>query len=166
MAVAGAHELSLFLSHIRPRNDTAHAPFFLHGDLPGDLAAPVKLLQAEGLLVAADLQHRVRRCIYDHVAGGDLFFCQLIQDLCTAGALISNDRPAGPFLQFFYKLRRKSRICKGLKGLGGMNAHHFPVAGHGVLSVAHLPHDHTVAQRLFLRCQPGKAAKVCDPQLP
>ena len=84
---------------------------------PCDLTAAVQLIQTEGLLVSADLKHRIRRSINDHMAGGDLFLCQFIQDLRSAGALISDHLMTGTLFQFFDQLRRKAMLREGFKGL-------------------------------------------------
>ncbi len=80
-AVGRPHELPRFLPHIGPRNDPSDFPLGFHGQPPGDLAAPVQLLESERLLIAADLQDGIRRCVDNHVPRGDFLRRQFFQDL-------------------------------------------------------------------------------------
>ena len=57
MTVGGADEFALLLTHVGPGNNPAYLPLILHGNLSGYLAAAIKLIQAEGLLISADLQN-------------------------------------------------------------------------------------------------------------
>ena len=60
VTVAGPLKFPFLLSDIRSCNNPSHSPFFFHGQFSGDLTAAVQFLQAEGLLISADLEYRVR----------------------------------------------------------------------------------------------------------
>ena len=165
MTVAGTLELAFLLAHIGSCNDTAHFPLITHGDLAGNLAAAVQFLQSKGLFIAADLQHRVRRGVYNHVPRGNLFFCQFIQNLCAAGALVSDDYSAGTGRQFIQQFLGKSRICERLEGRGNMESHHLPVAGHGILAGAGLMQIAIIAQRALHGIHLLKGMQIRQTQL-
>ena len=95
MAVAGTFELTFFLAKVRSCNNTSDFPLIFHRNLTGDLTATVQFIQAKCLFISADLKNRIRRWVDDHMTGCNLFFCQFLQDLCSAGALITDDRTSG-----------------------------------------------------------------------
>ena len=113
MAVAGALEFPPALSHVGAGDNTAHLPFIPHGQLPGDLAAPVQLRQIKGLLIAADLQDGIRGGIDNHMARGNLFLRQFLQNDGAAGTLIADDLVAGAPLQLCHQFRRKPVVREG-----------------------------------------------------
>ena len=45
-----------------------------------DAAKLVKPLEPERLLVRGDLEHRIRRCVADRLAGADMLFAKLLDD--------------------------------------------------------------------------------------
>ena len=155
----------LLLSHIGPGNHPSHLPLILHGQFPGNLAVAIQVLQAHGLLVAANLQHRVRGGIYDQMALLNLFLPQLIQNLRAAGAFVADDFPAAPAGQLLNQLRGKSMLRKGLERLRDVKPHHLPVAGHGILSGALLPQGHIFCQRTRLGLKPRGRMQVPQSQL-
>ena len=134
MTVSGTLELALLLADVGTGDDTADHPLGLQSDFTSDLAAAVQLVQAEGLFVAADLQNGVGGGVNDHVAGSDLFFSQLVQDLGAGGGLVADDDAAGTCGQFIQQFLGEASLGEGLEGHGDVQAHHFPVAGHGVLT--------------------------------
>ena len=78
MAVRSPFELALLPAYIRSGNHAAHLPLVSHRQLPGNLAAAVQLVKSEGLLVSADLKHRIGRGVDDHVSGRDLMLAILV----------------------------------------------------------------------------------------
>ena len=139
MAVGGSFEFPPLHTGVRPGNDPPHLPLVPHGQLPGDLAVPVQVFQTHGLLVAADLKDRVGGGIDNEVALPDLLLPQLLQNFGAAGAFVADNLPSGSLLQLPDEFWGKSVVGEGDKGLGHVQPHHLPVAGHGVLAPAGFP---------------------------
>ena len=166
VAVRCADELARLFPDVGAGDDPAHLPLLAHGQLPGDLTVPVQVFQSGGLLISADLEHGIRRGVYDQLAFIDLLLCHLIQDLCAAGRLVPDDLLSCPLLQLRDELRRETVLRKGLEGLFGVDAHHLPVSGHGILAAALLPEDAVASQRRGDRLHLGELLQIADPQLP
>ena len=165
VAVCGTLELALLLANVGTGDDTADHPLRLQGDLTSDLTAAVQLVQTEGLLVAADLQNGVSGGVDDHVAGSDLFFCQLVQDLSAGSALVANDNAAGTGGQLIEQLLGEAGLGEGLEGHGDVQAHLLPVTGHGVLAGGSLVQVGVVTQRILNGIDLCHGVQVCHTQL-
>ena len=152
MTVAGALKLAFLFTHIGSCNDAAYPPLILHGDLTGNLTAAIQVLKVKGLLISAYLKDRVCGGVDDHGACVDFFFAQLFNNLRAACAFVSNYALAAALLKLCDQFRRKSVICKGDKGFGCSDSHHFPVPGHSVLAVAGFCNAHVAAHRMLHAC--------------
>ena len=164
MTVAGSYKFTLLPTHIGSCDHPSYLPLIAHGDLAGDLTAAIQFLKAESLFVAADLQYRVGGSVDDHMAGGNFFFRQFVQNFCAAGTLIADDLSSGTLFQLGYQLRREAGFRKGAERCCDMKAHHFPMAGHCILAIAHFPQLSIVSQRFFNRRYLLKIAQVGQPQ--
>ena len=108
MTVAGSLKFTFLLSHIRSGNHSANFPLILHGDFSRNLTAAIKFLQTKGLLIAANLQHRICRCIHDHVSCRNFFLRKLLQNLRSACTFIADHFSSGSSFQLLDQLWRKS----------------------------------------------------------
>ena len=151
MTVACSFKFPFFLAYIRPGNHPSHSPFVLQRKLPGNFAAAIQIFQIESFFISTDLQHRIRRRINDHSSRLYFFLAQFLNNLCSAGAFISNDSFPAAFFQFPNQFRRKTSLCKCLKRLFCFQPHHFPMPGHGIFPVACLPQTCITSDRLLLR---------------
>ena len=95
MTVTGTFELAFFLADVWSCDNTSDFPLIFHRDLTGDFTAAVQFIQTKCLFISTDLKDRIRRCVDDHMAGCDFFFCQFVQYLGSAGTLITDDRTSG-----------------------------------------------------------------------
>ena len=98
MAVARALKLTAFLSDIRSCDHASHAPLITHRQFSRDLAIMIQIIQSHRLLIATDLQYRIRRGIDDHFSFIDLLLAKLIEDHGSAGCFVSNDFSATALL--------------------------------------------------------------------
>ena len=98
MAVACALEFPLLFTDIGSCNHSPYSPLLPQGQLTGNLTASVQFLKIEGFLISADLQHRIRRRIDDHMTCGNLLLSKLVNDCRSAGALISDNLMPCPAL--------------------------------------------------------------------
>ena len=149
MAVAGSLKLTLFLSDIRSRNNSADSPLILHGQFPSNLTAAIQVGKIKCLFISTDLHYRIRRSIDNHRSCIDFFLTKFLDDFCSTGTLISNHTLATSLFQFIDQFFRKTCFCKSNKRLLCIDSHHFPVACHCILSIAGLPNSHIAANRIF-----------------
>ena len=152
MTVAGTFKFAFFLSNIRSCNDSSNSPFVLQCNLSGDLAAAIQILKIKCFLVSTDLKYGIRRCIDDHCTCIDLFFAKFLNDLSTAGTLISNYTFTTAFLKFRDQFWRESCVCKGFKWFFCLDSHHLPVSGHSILTVAGFTQTSIASDRIFHAC--------------
>ena len=162
MSVTCTLELTFFLSDIRSCNNTSDFPLIFHRNITCDLTAAVKLIQSEGLLISADLQYRICRCIDDHMTCCNLFFCKLVKNLCSAGALVSDHLMSCSLFQFINQFLRESCLCKCLERFRNMKPHHLPVSGHRILSGTCLFQERIVSHRFFYRCHLFEWMQISD----
>ncbi len=172
MTVTGSLELAFFLSDIRSGNNSADSPLIFHGQFSGDLTAAIQICKIKSLLISTDLQYRVSRSIDDHRSCIDFFLTKFLDDLCTAGTLISNDTLATSLLQLIDQFFWKSCFCKSDKWFLCVNSHHLPMSSHGILAIAGLADSHIAAQWLlytfhistFMQIQHSKFLKIWNIQ--
>ena len=92
---------------------------------------------------------------YGKNAAGEHFRCggggHIIDDP-GSGYALGRDALAAALLKLCDQFRRKSVICKGDKGFGCSDSHHFPVPGHSVLAVAGFCNAHVAAHRMLHAC--------------
>ena len=86
--------------------------------------------------MAANLQYRISRGVNNHRTSTQFLFSQFIQDLGTAGTLISNHTFSTTLFQCRDQFRRKSGICKSAKRCFHLESHHLPVSRHGIFAAA------------------------------
>ena len=172
--IAGADEFTLFSPHIRSGDHTPNTPLILHSQFSGNLTTAVEIHQVEGLLIAADLHDRVCRGVHDHGSGLDLLLTQFFDNGRAAGALVANDPLPAALFQFPDQFLREAGLRKCVEWLFGQNAHHFPMAGHGILAVAGLSKSRISGQRslhrLYIPCrmeiQHSQLLQIRDIQCP
>ena len=79
------------------------------------------------------LEHAVGRRVDNRLAGTDVFFAQLLDDLGAGCGAVAQRAASDALLEFLQHLGRKSMREQG-EGFCQMNANHFPMAGSGVFS--------------------------------
>ena len=94
----------------------------------------------------------------------NLLLSQLLKYLRAAGAFVADYFASGKPLQLSYKLRGEAGISEGAKGRGDMQAHHLPVACHGVLAVAGLLQNHAVSKGAVIGREPMEGAEIGKPK--
>ena len=110
--IACAYKFTALFADIWPRNDTSDFPLVTHRDFSCNLTAAIQLLQIKGLLIAADLQHRIRRGIHNHMPCGNFFLAQLVQNDRAARALVANALVPCLSFQLCNQLRWKTGVRK------------------------------------------------------
>ena len=99
------------------------------------------------------------------MSGGNFLLTKFIQNLCAAGALIADHLMPGSSFQLRDQFRRKSCLSERDKRLFCLQAHHLPVACHGVLSPAGLIEFCVICQRMFYRFYSLQRVKIGNSQL-
>ena len=165
MAVAGSFKLTLFLSHIRPCNNSSNSPLVFHGQFSGNLTAAIQICKIKRLLISADLHYGIRRRVNDHGSCIDLFLTKLFNDFRTAGTLVSDHTLTASFLQLLDQFLWKSCLRKSNKRLFCIDPHHFPVSGHGILAIAGFRDPHITPHRFLHAFHPAAFMQVQHSQL-
>ena len=143
--VAGAREVVGAVADEGPRDDPPDAVFV--DEFARDLAQLVQAVQAEGLLVAGDLEDAVGRGVDDRLAGPHVFDAELSDDLGTRSVTVSDyARQVRAFDQLLEQRRRKS--VRGLREIA-------PVEQHGNACDLPVPARRVLAGRQFLGIAPG-----------
>lgn len=93
----------------------------------------VQALYRHNVFVASDLEDTVRARIEDGLAGRHVLRPEFLNDCRSAGGPVAKDANANALLKSLHKVGRKSAGVSR-KRAGDQDAHHFPVAGHGVLA--------------------------------
>ncbi len=143
-AVRRALEMS-GLPYERPGNDAAdtHSP---SNDVERDAAHPVELVDGNHGFMRRDLEDGVRRGVDDRRASPHVFRTERVDDGGARCDGVADRRAADPGFELTDDFRRKPSR-KGREGMLEHDAHHFPVAGDGVLSRRGLRHSAERAAR-------------------
>lgn len=113
--------------------DDASDGVWRHKQAARNAAPVVELLDRHNALVARDLEHAVGARVDDREAGLHVELTEFLDDRRAARRLVGEG--LGPDSSFEFSDER-NREANGVsrEGFGGVNAHHFPVASHGILA--------------------------------
>src|SRR5207237_7997921 len=111
--VARAREAARFPDE-RPGDDPSQS-VAAHGEIESDAVDAVCAVDRNPALVCGDLEHAVRRRVYDRLPGGDMFGSEVVDDPRPRCRIVS-ERPAPDFLfelgdQRFWKAVWKDGKC-------------------------------------------------------
>src|SRR6185369_3417312 len=104
------------------------------------LAPTVEGLQRDLLLVRGDLEHAVRARVDDGLAGAQVLLAQLVEDDGAARGLVAEVTGRSGVAQPRLHQRGRKSLREGGEALLQDDAHHFPMAGGGVLALRLLRH--------------------------
>ena len=159
-AAGRAGEVALARAGEGARNDPAHG-MVAHQHFPGNAADAVQLFHGDHVLMAGDLKHAVTGGIHDRAAGAHMFFAQFVQNGGAAGGIIAQCLAADAAFKLVHYVLGEA-VGIGRERLVQLQAHHFPVAGGGILTCGDLDGPAERARR-FLRhgiTQPFDPAKA------
>src|SRR5450432_1417608 len=131
MAIGGAREITGRADE-RPRN---HAADFVRAaqDFARGFAHLVKFPKRDHLFVRGDLEDAIGGRVDNGRPRAHVVGAQLLDDLGAGSRPVTQRTAAGPPLELAYDLGRKT-VRKKREWFGEMDAHHFPMAGSGVLT--------------------------------
>src|ERR1022692_4635482 len=101
-------------------------------NLTGGFADFVELPQRDHFFVRGHLENTVGGSVNDGRTGAHVFRAEFLNDLSAGGGLVAERMAPDAPLEFLHDFRRKAVWAKR-KWLFEMDAHHFPMAGGGVL---------------------------------
>ena len=137
MAITGAGKGARLVADKRAGDDPADVVAAGGQRLAGQLAQGIETLQAEGLLMAGDLKHRIGRGVEDGLAAAHVLLAQLIEDLGAGRVTVAQKTwQLGATDQRLQQLGRKAVLVSGevapIEEHG--RARHLPVARRGILA--------------------------------
>ena len=103
--------------------------------LAGDLADLIKTIDGNDLLVGRDLKNGIGRRVDDRLAGPDVLFAELLDDLGAARGMIAENAGHRRLRNKFIDNAWRKTVWKGRKRLLQNDPGHLPVAGGRVLAV-------------------------------
>ena len=108
-------------------------------NLPGDPAVFVQSFRRHDFFMGRDLEHAVRRGVYDELSCLHMLVSVVLYDLGTGVRAVAENASSGAAGEFIKDLRRKS-IRIGGQGTAGIDAGNLPVADGGVFPFGCLAH--------------------------
>ena len=135
---AGRSHIMAALSLKGTGDHPAHA--VLPGEnLPGDPTVFVQGFRRDDPFMGSDLEHAVRRGVYDELSCLHMLVSVVLYDLGTGVRAVAENASSGAAGEFIKDLRRKS-IRIGGQGTAGIDAGNLPVADGGVFPFGCLAH--------------------------
>ena len=137
VTVAGTLEVTGFVADKRTGDDAANVIAAFGQLFTRDFAQLIQLVEAKGLFVTGDLEHRVSGGIEDRFPGFHMLFAELIEDHRPGGVAVAEiARQVGAFHQLIQQLLREAvfLVAEVAPVKQHRHAGDFPVAGRGIFT--------------------------------